>query len=98
MPPLRLAALAVVLLAGGCKKRVVTPAQCEDLVDHYAGLVVREAMPDASAEAIDKERAREKDEARAAGVFKNCASQIAPADYECAMQATAPEEVERCLE
>src|SRR5439155_7821700 len=55
VPALKHLAL-VVMLAGvpGCKKKV-TPAQCEAIVDRYAELVVKEKMPDASAETIAAE-------------------------------------------
>ena len=91
------AALLAALAMVGCKKKV-TPAQCEAIVDHYAELVVEEKMPDASAETIASERAREKSEAHGDDVFKNCSSEIEPADYDCAMKATTPDALEKCLE
>ena len=98
MPALRWAAVAIGALAMiGCKKKV-TPAECDAIVDHYAELVVREKMPDASAETIATERAREKSEAHGDDAFKNCASEIEPADYDCAMKATTPDALEKCLE
>lgn len=96
MPALKHVALAFVMLAG-CKKKV-TPAQCEAIVDRYAELVVKEKMPDASAETIANERTREKSEAHGDEVFKNCAAEVDPGDYDCAMKATTPEALEKCLE
>ena len=98
MPPLKRVALAVVLIgAASCKKKV-TPVQCEAIVDRYAELVVKEKMPDASAETIANERTREKSEAHGDEVFKNCAAEVEPSDYDCAMKAATPAALEKCLE
>jgi hypothetical protein len=90
-------ALTLVFVLGGCRKRV-SPAQCEAIVDRYAELVVKDALPDASPEEIKNERAREKSEAHGDEVFKNCASEVRTSDYDCAMAAKTPEALERCLE
>ncbi len=91
----------IVLAAGvgvfGCKKKV-TPAQCEAIIDRYAELVVKEKMPDASAETVASERTREKSEAHGDDAFKNCAVEVEPDDYECAMKAKTPDALEKCLE
>ena len=98
MPPLKWMMLGVALCTLlGCKKKV-TPAQCEAIVDRYAELVVKEKMPDASAETIAAERTREKSEAHGDEVFKNCAAEVDPGDYDCAMKAATPEALEKCLE
>jgi len=81
----------------GCKKKV-TSAQCEAIVDRYAELVVKEKMPDASPETVASERAREKSEAHGDDAFKNCAVEVEPDDYECAMKAKTPDALEKCLE
>jgi len=95
--PLKYVALLAFLAALGCKKKA-TAAQCEAIVDRYAELVVKETMPDASAEAIAAERAREKSEAHGDDAFKNCASELEPDDYACAMKAKTPDALEKCLE
>ena len=98
MPALKHVVLAVMLSSVlGCKKKV-TPAQCEAIVDRYAELVVKEKMPDASAVTIATERTREKNEAHGDEVFKNCAAEVDPSDYDCAMKAATPEALEKCLE
>jgi hypothetical protein len=99
VPALKHAALAIglVVLVAGCKKKV-TPAQCEAIVDRYAELVVKEKMVDASAETLATERTREKSEAHGDEVFKNCAAEVDPHDYDCAMKAETPEALEKCLE
>ena len=80
----------------GCRKHV-TQAQCDEMVGHYAELVVRERFPDASADTIAKEKEREQGEARADDGFKNCTTELEPSDHACAMAATTPDALETCL-
>ena len=93
-----LAALFLVATAAvaGCRKHV-TQAQCDEMVGHYAELVVRERFPDASADTIAKEKEREQGEARADDGFKNCTTELEPSDHACAMAATTPDALETCL-
>ena len=86
------AATAVV----GCRKHV-TQAQCDEIVGHYAELVVHEKFPDASAETTAKEKEREQGEARGDEGFKNCTTELEPSDHACAMAATTPDALENCL-
>ena len=95
MPALRFGLL--VLLAVGCKHRV-TQAQCDAIVERYAELVVSDALPDASASVVAEEREREKAAAHGDDSFKNCTSELRMSDYECAMHASTPDAVEKCLE
>jgi hypothetical protein len=93
-------ALAVCIasaLALSCKAKA-SRDQCDALLEHYAALVVKDKMPDASADAIKAEQEREKNEARGDDAFKNCSSEVSAAEYECAMRATTPDAVEKCLE
>jgi hypothetical protein len=83
--------------AAGCKKKV-TQAQCEDLLDRYATLVVGEKLKDAPPETVKAEQAREHDEARRDDNFKNCTTELSTEDYACAMAARTPDALEKCLE
>jgi hypothetical protein len=98
MPALaRGAALALAFASlVGCRKHVTQP-QCDELVGHYAELVVREQFPDASADTIAKEKQREQGEARADDGFKNCTTELEPSDHACAMAAKTPDALEACL-
>jgi hypothetical protein len=89
--------LAILAIAVGCKPKA-TGAQCDQLLDRYAQLVVTEHFPDASVEQIKAEREREKSEARGDDAFKNCSSEVSQAELECAMHATTADAVEKCLE
>ncbi len=89
-----------VALAGGstaCKKRV-SQAQCEELLDRYATLVVHEKLKDAPPEQLKAEQARERDEARSDDNFKNCTAELSAEDYACAMKAGTADALEKCLE
>lgn len=88
--------IALLLLAAGCKKKV-TQAQCDQLLDHFAELVVKERHPDAGAAEIAAERARERQDAKS-DEFKNCTSEVQTNEHECAMKAQTSEGVIKCLE
>ena len=92
-----LAAVTLVGSLSACKKKV-TQAQCEDLLDRYASLVVKEKLKDATPEVLKAEQARERDEARRDDDFKNCTTELSTEDYACAMGAGTPDALEKCLE
>jgi hypothetical protein len=81
----------------GCKTKV-TQAQCEDLLDRYATLVVHEKMKDATPDVLKAEQAREREEARRDDDFKNCTTELSTEDYACAMKAPTADALEKCLE
>jgi hypothetical protein len=92
-------AVAVFLLtsAAGCKKKV-SQAQCETLLEHFAVLVVNERIKDAPPELIKAEQDRERHEARGDEAFRNCTSEIAQPDFDCAMKAGSSDALLKCLE
>jgi hypothetical protein len=92
-----LVAVAFVLGLAGCKKKV-TQAQCEELLDRYATLVVTEKLKDAPPDVVKTEQARERNEARGDDNFKNCTTELSTEDYACAMAARSADGVEKCLE
>lgn len=87
----------VVLVLTGCKKKV-TQEQCDQLLDHFAELVVKERYPDAGAAAITAERTRERQEATHANEFKNCTSEVQTNEHECAMKAQTSDALIKCLD
>ena len=82
---------------GGCKKKV-SQAQCDQLLDHFAELVVKERYADAGPEAIAAERARERQEAKNADEFRNCPTEVQANEHECAMHAQSSDALIKCLE
>jgi len=98
-PYLLLIALAALIGLGAFVwKRKATQTQCEELLDHYAGLVVKERYPDAGTAEIAAERQRERVEAKHDDAFKNCPSEVQSSEHECAMKAKSSEAVVKCLE
>jgi len=81
----------------GCSKKVSQP-ECDQLVEHYASLVVRENNPDASPEVVKAEQERERREAKGDDGFKNCTTEVQRSEFGCAMRSTTSEGVLRCLE
>jgi hypothetical protein len=99
----RSTALALAFAALACAsstscKPKVSAAQCDQLLERYAALVVTSRFPDASTAQIESEREREKREARTDDAFKNCSSQVSQAEFACAMRAVSADAFEKCLE
>jgi hypothetical protein len=78
-------------------KRKVSEQQCDELVDHFAELVVKERFPDAGAEVIASERLRERTEAKG-DELRNCTSEVQAGEHACAMKAKSSEALIKCLE
>jgi hypothetical protein len=103
MPPMTLPPRLCVVTAAalsslaGCRPKA-SAAECEQLLDRYAELVVSSRDADASAAQIEAERLREKSEARGDDAFKNCSSEVSRAEFECAMRAANVDALEKCLE
>ena len=93
----RIAILLAILCTAGCKPKA-SEADCDQLLERYAHLVVTEKYPDASPSDIDAEQRREKNEARGDDAFKNCSSEVSRAEFQCAMRATTADAFEKCLE
>ena len=89
--------LIAVIGTSACHKKV-TQAQCDQLIDRFAELVVKERFPDAGAAEIAKERDRERNEAKADQAFKNCTSEVQQSEHACAMKAAKSEDLIKCLE
>lgn len=90
-----LAAISAATLS--CKKKV-SQAQCDELLEHFAELVVKEHFPDAGPDAIAAERERERVEAKRTDEFKNCTTEVQESERECAMKAQTSDAVIKCLE
>jgi hypothetical protein len=94
-----LAILAVLGMASAtisCKRKV-SEQQCDELVDRFSELVVKERFPDAGPEVILAERTRERAEAKG-DELRNCTSEVQADEHACAMKAKTSEGVIKCLE
>ena len=92
-----LAVLALAVVATGCKQKI-SQQQCDELLDHFAELVVKERYADAGADKIAAERTRERQEAKNADEFKNCTSEVQANEHQCAMKAQSSDALIKCLE
>ena len=81
----------------GCRKKV-SQKQCDELLDRFSELVVKERFPDAGAQVLADERARERTEAKGDDAFKNCTSEVQVDEHACAMKAPTPTALIKCLE
>jgi hypothetical protein len=88
---------SAIVFAGGCKQKI-SQAQCDQLLDHFAELVVKEHFPDAGVDVVVRERTRERQEATNADEFKNCRSEVQTNEHECAMKAQTSDALIKCLE
>ncbi len=86
--------MVLVLAAGASCKRKASSAQCEELLDRYAQLAVKERGADAGAEAL----AGERQEARGHDAFKNCQSEVQLDEHACAMKATTSAAMLKCVD
>lgn len=100
----RLALVLGVLLAPslafgtlGCRKKA-SAKDCEQLLDRFAELVVRERFADAGADMVASERARERKEAQGDDAFKNCTSEVQADELACALKSETSEKLIKCLE
>ncbi|HEX4467127.1 MAG TPA: hypothetical protein VH025_08055 [Solirubrobacteraceae bacterium] len=89
--------LSLACTSAACKPKA-SGAQCDQLLERYAQLVVTERFADASTEQIKTEREREKSEARGDDAFKNCSSEVSQLELDCAMHAASADALEKCLE
>jgi hypothetical protein len=92
-----LLAVALALSAFGCRKKITQP-QCEQLLDHFAELVVTERFADAGPDVLAAERTRERQEAKNADEFKNCPTEVQANEHDCAMKAQSSDALIKCLE
>ncbi|MDB4933098.1 MAG: hypothetical protein JWP87_70 [Labilithrix sp.] len=88
--------LLVVLSPAACKGKV-SQKQCDELLDRFSELVVKERFPDAGPEVVNAERTRERAEAKG-DEFKNCTSEVQANEHACAMKAASSEALIKCLE
>lgn len=90
------AAIGALFVLSACTQKI-SRAECDQIVERYAELVVSERLPDADPDVVAAERERERSDAERAE-FRSCTSQVQKSEYDCAMQAETSEAVIRCLD
>ena len=96
-----LVTLASFASVGACRSTssaALTPAQCEELVDAYVALVVREVSADASPVELRAQQERVRAEAQRDPALAKCTTEISRAKHACAMASTSADAFENCLE
>ena len=78
-------------------KRKISQKQCDELLDRFSEMVVKERFPDAGPEVVAAEKTRERGEAKG-DEFKNCTSEVQADEHACAMKAASSEALIKCLE
>ena len=93
---LLVASLAAASGIASCKRKV-SEKQCDELLDRFSELVVKERFPDAGPEVVASERLRERTEAKG-DELRNCTSEVQADEHACAMSAKSSEALIKCLE
>lgn len=89
--------MVLAALGAACAPKRLTQAQCDELVDRYTEIALRESFPDASAELVASQKAQVRALAKQDAALSKCTEQITPAAHGCAMAATTPDAFEHCL-
>jgi hypothetical protein len=93
-------ALAVLLALSGLSaacERPLSANECERLLDHYAELLIKEHRPRLSGAERLKIKADTRIKAGRDPAFLRCSKEVLRSDFECAIQAETPDQLERCL-
>jgi hypothetical protein len=72
-------------------------AQCDELLDRYTELALRENVPDASIELVAAQKKQVREMAAASSVLGACPGHVSEKQRACAMAASTPDGFEACL-
>ncbi|HXK19352.1 MAG TPA: hypothetical protein VNG33_16190 [Polyangiaceae bacterium] len=87
---------ALLLLAGGCGKRL-DDNECQALLDHYVELLLRDDRPKSSAGEIIRLQQEARKKAERDPSFLECRSKVSRKSFDCAMEAQDANRLEQCL-
>ena len=88
---------ALVLLATtGCGKRL-EGAECQQLLDHYVELLLRDDRPKSSAGEILRVQQDARKKAERDPAFRECRERVSRRSFTCAMDAQDANRLEQCL-
>jgi hypothetical protein len=94
---MRRAALCVgVLLATGCGKRLQA-SECDQLLDHYVELLLRDDRPKSSAGEVVRLQQEARKKAERDPAFLECRERVSRRAFACAMDAQDANKLEQCL-
>ena len=93
----RRAAIALFLLvATGCGKRLEA-SECQQLLDHYVELLLRDDRPKSSAGEILRVQQEAHKKAERDPAFHECRQRVSRRGFDCAMDAQDANRLEQCL-
>ncbi len=84
------------LAAVGCGKRL-EPPECQQLLDHYVELLLREDRPKSSAGEILRLQQEARKKAERDPAFHECSARVSRGSFDCAMAAQDANRLEQCL-
>jgi hypothetical protein len=87
---------ALLLLATGCGKRLET-SECQQLLDHYVELLLRDDRPKSSAGEILRLQQEARKKADHDPAFHECSQRVSRRSFDCAMGAEDANRLEQCL-
>ena len=87
---------ALLLLAGGCGKRL-DDNECQALLDHYVELLVKSDRPGTNAAELHKLQLQARDKAKDDPEFRECSGRVSRRAFDCAMNAPNADVLEQCL-
>ncbi len=71
--------------------------ECLELVERYTGKLLRANNPDLSDAELRRLQAEARSRAEDDPLLGRCRGQVTKREYECAMHAPSPDEIEKCL-
>lgn len=90
------AALVMLLLGSSCGRRVES-GECQQLLDHYVELLLRDDRPKSSAGEVLRLQQEARKKAQQDPAFAECSSRVSRRSFDCAMNAQDANRLEQCL-
>ena len=87
---------AALLFASGCGKRL-DPSECQQLLDHYVELLLRDDRPKSSAGEVMRLQQEARKKAERDPAFAECRARVSRKSFDCAMDAQNADRLEQCL-
>ena len=91
-----LASLSLLVFVTGCGKRLEA-TECQQLLDHYVELLLRDDRPKSSAGEILRLQQEARKKAERDPAFSECRERVSRKSFACAMDAQDTNKLEQCL-
>lgn len=92
----RVGVCVLLLLATGCGKRL-EGTECQQLLDHYVELLLRDDRPKSSAGEVLRVQQEARKKAERDPAFRECRERVSRRGFDCAMEAQDANRLEQCL-